>query len=216
MSTVNGLPAHILLVHAIVVLLPLCAVLLVATAVWPAARRKLAGANAILATLTLVLVPVTTNAGEWLQARVDNTDSVSNHVELGNTALYVALPVAVLAVIVWWRGRERAGHEAALAAGPATSSPTVADPAQSGPGGGGATRTAVATPTHPAPTRRVFLAPASTVATVALAVLSVLAAGAAIYDVYLIGDSGARATWQDRVTGTPQAPQGGESADNGG
>jgi hypothetical protein len=37
MGTVNGLPAHILLVHAIVVLLPLAALLLVLTAVWPAA-----------------------------------------------------------------------------------------------------------------------------------------------------------------------------------
>ncbi|WP_233625292.1 hypothetical protein [Actinoplanes sp. ATCC 53533] len=48
MGTVNGLPAHILLVHAIVVLLPLAALLLVLTAVWPAARRRLAGPNAIL------------------------------------------------------------------------------------------------------------------------------------------------------------------------
>ena len=48
MGTVNGLPAHVLLVHAIVVLLPLAALLLVLTAVWPAARSRLAGPNAIL------------------------------------------------------------------------------------------------------------------------------------------------------------------------
>lgn len=58
MGTVNGLPAHILLVHAIVVLLPLAALLLVLTALWPAARRRLAGPNAILSLLVLALVPV--------------------------------------------------------------------------------------------------------------------------------------------------------------
>ena len=42
MQTVNGLPAHVLLVHAIVVLLPLSALLLALTALWPAARRRLA------------------------------------------------------------------------------------------------------------------------------------------------------------------------------
>jgi hypothetical protein len=68
MSTINGLPAHILLVHAIVVLLPLSALLLVLSAGWERARRRLAGANALLAVLVVVLVPVTTNAGEWLRA----------------------------------------------------------------------------------------------------------------------------------------------------
>src|SRR6266496_3871761 len=69
MTTVNGLPAHILLVHAIVVLLPLTALLLVLSALWPAARRKVAGPNAILSVLVVVLVPITTEAGEWLERR---------------------------------------------------------------------------------------------------------------------------------------------------
>lgn len=56
-ATVNGLPAHILLVHAIVVLLPVAALLLVLTAVWPAASRRLAGPNAILSLVVVVLVP---------------------------------------------------------------------------------------------------------------------------------------------------------------
>lgn len=38
-TTLNGLPAHILFVHA-VVLIPLAALLLVVSAVWPTARRK--------------------------------------------------------------------------------------------------------------------------------------------------------------------------------
>ncbi len=41
--------------------------------------------------------------------------------------------------------------------------------------------------------------------TVVIAVLSVLAAGAAVYDTYLIGDSGAQATWQGEVSATTTA-----------
>ena len=41
MTTVNGLPSHVLLVHFIVVLAPLTALLATLCAVWPAARRRL-------------------------------------------------------------------------------------------------------------------------------------------------------------------------------
>ncbi|WP_006243300.1 hypothetical protein [Mycolicibacterium tusciae] len=41
MSTLDGLPAHVLLVHFVVVLAPMTAVLLVVCAVWPAAQRRL-------------------------------------------------------------------------------------------------------------------------------------------------------------------------------
>ena len=124
MDTLNGLPAHILLVHAVVVLLPLAAVLLVLTAVWPAARRHLALANAVLSVLVVLLVPLTTSAGEWLEHQVDETALVKDHAELGDTALLVALPVAVLALIIWWRGREIDAVQAQAVAS-AAASPAV-------------------------------------------------------------------------------------------
>ncbi|TWD84600.1 hypothetical protein FB561_5793 [Kribbella amoyensis] len=105
MQTINGLPAHVLLVHAVVVLLPLAAVLLVLTAVWPAARRRLSGPNAVLALLVVILVPITTSAGEWLEGRVADNSLVRRHAELGDTAIYAAIAIAALAVIVWWRER---------------------------------------------------------------------------------------------------------------
>lgn len=109
MSTINGLPAHILLVHAIVVLLPLAALLLVLTAIWPSARSRLAGPNAILSVLVVALVPVTTSAGEWLEHRVTESTLLRDHTELGDTAIWAALPVAALAVAIWWRHREASG-----------------------------------------------------------------------------------------------------------
>jgi hypothetical protein len=172
MTTLNGLPAHILLVHA------LAALLLVLSALWPAARAKLAGPNAILAVLVAILVPITTDAGEWLERRVASTPAVRTHTELGDTALWVAIPVAVLALLVWWRRRESLASQAAD-----TGSIAVA------------TR------------RRTFLAPASTAVTVVISVLAVVAAGAAFYDIYRIGDSGAQASWQGQFSATP-APRG--------
>ena len=41
MTTFNGLPAHALLVHFIVILAPLTAILAILCAVWPAARKRL-------------------------------------------------------------------------------------------------------------------------------------------------------------------------------
>ncbi|MGW3960634.1 DUF2231 domain-containing protein [Amycolatopsis sp. NPDC005003] len=177
MTTVNGLPAHILLVHAIVVLLPLAALLLVLSALWPAIRRKVAGPNAILSVLVVVLVPITTEAGEWLERHVASTPLVRAHTELGDTALYVALPVAVLALVVWWRRRESLRVDTADTAGTGSTAVTTR--------------------------RRTFLAPASTAVTVVLAVLSIAAAGAACYDIVRIGDSGAQATWQGQFSSSP-------------
>ncbi|MEV6611664.1 hypothetical protein [Kutzneria sp. NPDC051319] len=191
MSTIDGLPAHILLVHAIVVLLPLNALLLAVSAIWRQARRRLAGANALLAVVVVTLVPITTDAGEWLERRVPRTDLLRAHTELGDTALFVALPVAVLALVVWWRQRENA-----IATQPAESD-------VDGPTAGG-----TATMARTAVRRRTFLAPASKTVTTVIAVLAVLAAGAACYQVYRIGDSGAQASWQGKFSSEP-APRGG-------
>lgn len=55
MTTINGLPAHGLLVHVIVVFIPLAAVLLVVVACWPPARRRLSAFTAIVAAVELSL-----------------------------------------------------------------------------------------------------------------------------------------------------------------
>lgn len=176
MTTLNGLPAHILLIHAIVVLLPLAALLLVLSACWPAARRKLAGPNAILSVIVLILVPITTDAGEWLQRRVPATPLVHTHTELGDTAIYSAIGIAALALLVWWRQRE----STALAYPPADH-----------------TRARVLQP------RRAFLAPGSNAVTAVVAVVAILVAGGAAYDIYRIGDSGAQASWQGKFSASP-------------
>ncbi|UZG59656.1 DUF2231 domain-containing protein [Rhodococcus opacus] len=100
MSTVSGLPAHILLVHFIVVLAPLTAVLVVLCSVWPAARSRLVWLTVVLAAVTVVLTPLTTDAGEWLEKHVARSAAVHAHTELGDSMIYfsVALLLAALAV----------------------------------------------------------------------------------------------------------------------
>jgi len=185
MSTLNGLPAHILLVHAIVVLLPLSALLLAVSAIWEKTRRRLAGPNAILAVLVLLLVPVTTNAGEWLERRVPRTDLLRAHTELGDTAVFVALPVAILALVVWWRQRE--------------SDVAARPPVESDVDGSGGTATVTRTDVR----RRTLLAPASKTVTTVIMLLAVLAAVGTCYQIYRIGDSGAQASWQGKFSTDP-------------
>lgn len=78
MNTFNGLPAHALLVHFIVVLAPLTAVLAVVCAAWPTARKRLVWFVVGLAIVTVALTPLTTEAGEWLEHQVGGRRSCTH------------------------------------------------------------------------------------------------------------------------------------------
>lgn len=103
-NSVSGLPAHILLVHAVVVIVPLAALLTVLSAVWPAANRRLGIITPIVALVALVLVPITTQAGEWLEARLSYRESnplIRTHTDLGPQLLPWAIGLFLVAVLVW-------------------------------------------------------------------------------------------------------------------
>jgi hypothetical protein len=111
LSTFNGLPAHVLLVHFIVVLAPLTAVLAIVCALWPAARQRLAWLVLGLASLTAVLTPLTTEAGEWLEHREGRSPLLHTHTELGDTMLYFSIAlVAAAALIAYVHVREVRGR----------------------------------------------------------------------------------------------------------
>jgi hypothetical protein len=112
MSTVNGLPAHILLNHFVVVLGPLTAILAIICAVWPAARRRLIWLVLLLAVATLVLTPLTTSSGAWLRGKVGPSSPVlDHHVELGETLIYMAAAlVAALIVLAAVHTRQARGR----------------------------------------------------------------------------------------------------------
>jgi hypothetical protein len=100
MSTINGMPAHVLLVHLVVVLAPLTAVLAMLCAVWPAARERLVWLVLALASTTTVVTPLTTEAGEWLEHRIGKTPAIHAHAELGDVMLYFVLALLAAAVLL--------------------------------------------------------------------------------------------------------------------
>lgn len=100
MSTFQGLPAHILLVHFIVVLAPATAVLAIVCALWPAARRHLTWLVVILAVVTTLLTPLTTDAGEWLEERTQPTALLRTHAELGDTMVYFSVGLLIAAALL--------------------------------------------------------------------------------------------------------------------
>jgi predicted lysophospholipase L1 biosynthesis ABC-type transport system permease subunit len=106
MTTITGIPAHVLLVHAIVVLAPLVALLEILCAFWPAARRRLVWLVLALAAVTLVLTPLTTEAGEWLyNQQTQPSDILRTHAERGVWMIYFSVGlfvVAIALVVLHW------------------------------------------------------------------------------------------------------------------
>jgi apolipoprotein N-acyltransferase len=99
MTTIAGLPAHALLVHAIVVLAPLTALLEILCAFWPAARSRLVWLVLAFATVNLVLTPVTTDAGEWLyDQKQQHSPILQEHADLGEWMIYFSVALLVVAI----------------------------------------------------------------------------------------------------------------------
>jgi hypothetical protein len=108
LTVINGLPAHVLIVHFVIVLVPLSALALLAGAVWPSAARRLGVLLPILAFVTLASVPLAMNAGDWLEAHVGSDPLVSKHVSLGDSLLPWAVGLFVISAVVWWTARRSA------------------------------------------------------------------------------------------------------------
>jgi Na+/proline symporter len=100
LTTIFGLPAHALLVHAIVVLGPLTAGLEILCGVWPAARRRLVWLVLALAAAVMVLTPLTTSAGEWLYNQApEHPPILETHEHRAGWALYIAIALLVVAIV---------------------------------------------------------------------------------------------------------------------
>jgi len=99
MTTITGIPAHALLVHAIVVLAPLTAVLEILCAFWPAARRRLVSLVLTFAAVTLVLTPLTTSAGDWLfNQQSQPSDILITHANRGQWMILYSTGLLVVAI----------------------------------------------------------------------------------------------------------------------
>ncbi len=104
MNVINGMPAHALLLHAVLVLVPLIALLEIVCGLWPAARRGLVlWLTLLLAVINMALTPITINAGGWLFGlRTNPSPILREHAERGSLMIYfsAALLAAAVALVV--------------------------------------------------------------------------------------------------------------------
>ncbi len=179
-TLISGLPAHVLLIHVLVVLAPLGALFTVLSAVWPAARHRIGIVSPITCAIVVIFTPITQNAGEWLKHKLEQNGgnkAIEKHADLGETFLWYALGLFVVSAAVWWMGRM------------ADSAARTADSEPSG-SGGAASRGGTATIARPDSRTAVPVWVTYAVAVVAVAMSIVV-----VWQVYRIGDSGAHAAW---------------------
>lgn len=98
---INGLPAHVLLVHLVVVLLPLTSAAAVLVSAWPAAQRKLTFLVPLGAVIGAIAVPITTRAGNELAAKLGNPPFLKDHENYGDKVLPWAVALAVTTLAQW-------------------------------------------------------------------------------------------------------------------
>lgn len=110
-ETLGGIPLHPLVVHAVVVLIPLAAIGVIAISLVPKWRTRFGILVVGVTAVATAMVPIATSTGEQLQESKGETDLIEEHAELGDAALYSAIPLLVLAVALWWLGR-RADQDA--------------------------------------------------------------------------------------------------------
>jgi hypothetical protein len=115
-DTVLGLPVHALVVHAVVTLLPLSAAGVVAVPRW---RERYGTVVLLVSTAALVAVPVATQSGEKLQARLGASGVVArqieDHQEIGKLVLWPTLAMWVLAIALVLMSRRRSARRAVTA-----------------------------------------------------------------------------------------------------
>lgn len=188
LDTIMGVPAHALIVHATVVLLPLAALGGAAIALLPPLRRRYGLLVGLLALVALVLVPVTTRSGSRLLDRrsaqfgpgdAAEAGLMERHADLGHRLLpwVIVLFAGVVLVLAVPVAARQLARQTALVGGARPETALV--------GGAGPEREQVSPPT-PAWTR---------VAAAVAAVVTLVGAVMTLVMVIRIGHLGAEAAW---------------------
>ena len=101
LDTVRGLPTHVLLLHATVVLVPLTCLVTVVVAFWPRIRALAAWPVVALNAVMVAMVWLTAQAGERLQVRLQGGGPlVADHAALGGRMVWFALALLGTSVLV--------------------------------------------------------------------------------------------------------------------
>ena len=207
-ATVNGLPLHPLVVHAVVVFLPLTVLGAIGISVWPAVRRHFGLLVLLASAVSVVLVPIGTSSGEQFRARLGSfiAQRVAQHANYAHKLLPLAAALFVLVLLTMIVDlSRRLGPVVAPAAPVAGGSPAVTGGTT---GGGVAVATRAEAPVLAASTTRLErwlgrVLPAGLRARTGLlrgaqpvlAVFTIVIALVLAWYVYKTGDSGAKVVW---------------------
>lgn len=99
MVTIGGLPAHILLVHGVVVLAPLAGLMAVIFALWRRSRTYLAWPLSVLAVILVPLAVLTAEAGEQLEKAKPVSDLIREHAAQGSFFRFVTVLFLVAVIL---------------------------------------------------------------------------------------------------------------------
>jgi len=182
-TKISGLPAHILLVHLVIVLVPVAAALVIVAGVWPAARRWLNWLPALAALAALICVPITTNAGHWLEDHLTGTvtAAIAHHAALGEQMLPWTIALFVASLVVWALARAEGLRTMAVGRGARGSGLSAADVGRKRSTRGGRLN--------------------GRLVKLVVAVIAIVAAVGAIQQVYRTGEAGSRAVWSGSFRG---------------
>ncbi len=136
MRSVFGVPAHPLLVHLPVVLLPLAALGVLVMALRPSWHRRYRWAVLAVGTVGTVGAILAASAGESLEGQIEAKEGRAaaagweDHAGMGDTArLFAIVLLTALALFVfvpWFLERRQHHHDAARSAGPRWVGPALA------------------------------------------------------------------------------------------
>lgn len=115
LDTIFGLPVHVLVIHATVVIVPSAALAVFLAAVWPRFREWAGWFPPLLALAAVILTPLSTSSGEALRSMVGDSRLVEEHAELADMMIWWAIPLLVGAVGVWWLHRRGVSARRGLA-----------------------------------------------------------------------------------------------------
>lgn len=178
-----GLPLHVLVIHAVVVVVPLTVLAALVYAVLPRSRRALRWPLLAGAVISLVSGYVATKSGEALFQHLGEPEFVVAHKDNGDLLLWVLLAftvVVALAVFVLGDHQHSDGLQADGARADGRPAGEERRRVEVRRGQGGAAR-----PVH-----------------VLVAILLVVVSVAAGVQVVRTGDSGARAVWEGTISGS--------------
>jgi hypothetical protein len=211
-KTVNGVPTHPLVVHAVVVLIPLTIIGTIGIALWPAMRRYFSLTVLAVGVIGGLSVPIAVWSGENFRDRLGAAQIVRTHQDFAHKLVWWTLAfVIVLIVMVVLDLARRLGPINAAAQGNYGSAPAPVPFPGPAEGGGVATATREQAPAQVAMTTRFergvgrviprglrdqvsFLRRAQPVTSVVSVALAVVVA----YYCFKTGDSGAKAVWEGR------------------